>query len=353
MDPVKKMLYDIDYNDLSYSEFRKDSGGFDKRIVIVNIKDTSRGGIAAIIQKISSYQPKVIGLDALFEQPVSPLADSILIATLGNTPDLVLCNRINDTGTIGLFNQYAGTSGYANFYGEKGNVIRYFTPFKAIKSARHRSFAAAVTAIADPDAFAALRKRNKPVEVINYRRPQSKYLVIEPDALFEDKITGENIRNKIVLVGLITNNPFSIKDKYFTPMNPQFLGKSAPDNFGIIIHANIISMILDHDYVYSIPWWLRWVIAIIIGWLYVAIFIHYFINKPIWFHAIVASIELVSVIIFIFLGLALFNYFDIRIDLTETIGVLLFSSWVLYFYQGIVSWLQKRYKTTLFNPNHS
>jgi CHASE2 domain-containing sensor protein len=354
LQPVESVLYDFDYNDLAYSQLHKSNAAFDERIVIVNIGDTDRAGIAAILQKLNTAKPSVIGADILFESVKDPKQDATLVAVIKSIPNLVLCNKINDTGTSGIFNQYATKSGYANFYGEKGNVIRYFAPIKNINGTQHKSFAAAITFIADSSAYLRLRRRDKHVEVINYRREASKYLVVDYHDLLANKVAPESLKDKIVLVGYLSSNPDNIEDKHFTPMNPVFMGKSLPDNFGVIIHANIISMVLDNDYIFCLPWWFNWVLAVVLGWLYIAVFSHYFIDKHIWFHVVVSTIELVSLFVFIFVGLLLFNSFNIKIDLTETFGVIIISSQLLYFYQGLAVWLHRRFKikSIFYTPNH-
>lgn len=354
LQPVANALYDFDYNDMVYSKLNKADAPLDERIVIVNIGDTDRMGIAAILQKIHAAQPKVIGTDILFEAPKGPEEDSALIATIKSIPNLVLSDKLTDTGAIGAFNSYAAKSGYANFYGEKGTVIRYFAPVKNINGIQHKSFASAITSIAEPAAYAALRKRSKHVEVINYRRHQSKYLIIDYRDLLANRVATESLKEKIVIAGYVSSNPNTIEDKHFTPMNKVFLGKSLPDSYGVVIHANIVSMILDMDYINPVPWWLNWVIAITLGWIYVALFTHYFIDKHIWFHLVVSLIELASFFLFIFIGLMLYDNFNIKIDLTETLGVLIIAAQLLYFYQGLAVWLHRRFKinTIFYNPHH-
>ena len=55
------------------------------------------------------------------------------------------------------------------------------------------------------------------------------------------------IREKIVLVGIMGPNTktLSTEDVYFTPMNKKYIGRSNPDMYGVVVHANIISMVLD------------------------------------------------------------------------------------------------------------
>ncbi len=66
-------------------------------------------------------------------------------------------------------------------------------------------------------------------------------------------ISESNIKDKIVLFGgFSTTNRFT-EDLKFSPMNANYSGRSNPDMYGIVIHANIINMLLDGKLIYNIP----------------------------------------------------------------------------------------------------
>ena len=65
LNPMKTALKDFDFNDVAYSKLGKGKDiPPDSRITVVNIGDLDRLGIAALIEKVNVYNPKVIGLDA-------------------------------------------------------------------------------------------------------------------------------------------------------------------------------------------------------------------------------------------------------------------------------------------------
>jgi CHASE2 domain-containing sensor protein len=39
-------------------------------------------------------------------------------------------------------------------------------------------------------------------------------------------------------------------DIFFTPLNKKIIGRSLPDMYGVVVHANIIKMILDKEFIY-------------------------------------------------------------------------------------------------------
>lgn len=71
-----------------------------------------------------------------------------------------------------------------------------------------------------------------------------------------------------------TGNPYDVEDKHFTPLNPVVGGKSIPDMFGVVIHANIISMLIKGDFMYRISnFWLT-AIALFLNFFLIAYFMH-------------------------------------------------------------------------------
>ena len=67
---MKTALKDFDFNDIAYAKLEKGKyDSMDRRIVIVNTGHLDRAEIGFLIEKINTYQPKVIGLDIYFTDP--------------------------------------------------------------------------------------------------------------------------------------------------------------------------------------------------------------------------------------------------------------------------------------------
>ena len=64
-DPVGKAFGDMELTDITFSQLREDPI-IDENVVIVNIGNLSRAGIAQQIMNISACKPRVIGLDIIF-----------------------------------------------------------------------------------------------------------------------------------------------------------------------------------------------------------------------------------------------------------------------------------------------
>ncbi len=70
-------------------------------------------------------------------------------------------------------------------------------------------------------------------------------------------------RDKIVLIGYVGDriDIDTGEDKFFTPLNSKYIGKANRDMYGIVVHANIISTILNGHYIRVMPDWLMHLIG--------------------------------------------------------------------------------------------
>ena len=94
LNPVKKAFADFDFNDLAYAKVGKKTDSIDPRIVIVNIGTADRAMIAGMLEKVSSQNPKAIGLDAYFDAEKDAESDSLLQKVMHSTPRLIMASRM-------------------------------------------------------------------------------------------------------------------------------------------------------------------------------------------------------------------------------------------------------------------
>ena len=359
LNPMKMALKDFDFNDMKYSRLVND----DKikldstHVVIVNIGKGDREEIAGIIELVSAYRPKVMGLDALFAGEKEAAKDSILRNTFIKTPNLIAASYIIPGDTFEIrkdyFDDVTPNKGYVNFVSEAIGTRRFYSPFEIVDHQKVPSFTSAIVKLYDSAKYKKLVERHKEVESINYSRRENKYFVLQPNELVEDNVDTNVIRNKIVLLGYINNNPDDIEDKLFTPMNEKFAGKAKPDMNGIVVHANIISMVLEENYIHKTPKWVAWVLAIVIGWIHMSLFIRYYLESHIWFHLVAKIAQLFSVILFAYLGIFIFDKFAIKLEMKYTLYVIALAVDVIYFYEAFVGWLHRKYNfQTIFSHHH-
>jgi CHASE2 domain-containing sensor protein len=358
INPLKIALKDFDFNDIAYAKGKRKADSMDKRIVVINIGHAGREELAYIIEKTASFQPKVIGLDAYFVGERDPKGDSTLRSVFEKTDNLITASRLarSDSGLVVIpeyFDSSTKTRGSVHLIGYEVGTIRFYAPFEKVGHKKYPHFSTAIANVYDSTARLKLEKRHKQVETINYLRRVDQYKIIEVDDLMTDNVEASFLKDKIVLLGYINPDPNDIEDKQFTPMNAQYIGKSKPDMNGVIVQANIISMVLDGNYIKKMPIWFAWLVAIIIGWIHMSLFVRYYLDDHIWFHLVAKIAQIASAFFFTYLGIYVFDKFDIRIDMKYTLYVIVLSVDIIYFYEALAVWMHKKFHfRTLFHQHH-
>ncbi len=346
LDPIKLALQDFDYNDLAYSRMGKNSQApVDTNIIIINIDTAKRKDIAAIIQKVKSRQPLIIGVDVFFEKQKTPADDSLLINLVSFSSNLVMAYQLQTKGKKispnGFLFSKSMHKGFTNFVGEEGGVIRHFAPVIKEKNESFESFSTAMIKVINPAKYKTLLGRGKKTESIHFTRTSNKYIIIDGKS-FLAGTDSSSLNNKIVLIGYIGKST-DTEDKHFTPMNPQSFGKSLPDMNGVLVNANIIHMVLKDKYVNKMPVWLTWILAFFICWIHMSIFLAYFIERHLWFHLAAKVAQVLSAVLFVYIGLLVFYKFNYKVNLTPSFIAIILAVDVLYFYEAFRNWLNKKY----------
>ena len=366
-DPLGKALGDMEITDITFSTLRLEVPPTDEDIVIVNIGYLSRPQIAQQIRMLSALNPKVIGLDSFFDCP-DGRRDSISCPeaydTLGN---LILANAIEEAGNVVLVTKLLQTKklfeevgdaerfdsleysdpifmehayeGYANLdtdaeHQEDIKTCRAFNPTITMEDGtEQRAFSVQVAMLYDSVKTKKFLDRGKDLEVINFRGnipdyhgasdPQfgNRYTYLEWNQPFDpSSYLPSIVEGKIVLMGFCGANieDTSWDDKFITPLNKHFAGKTRPDMYGVAVHANIISMILEGSYINELADWQEFVVAFIICLLNVALFS--FINSkiPLWFDGLSVLIQLIQIVLFTFVMMYTMLLFEFKLNLTVT-----------------------------------
>lgn len=367
LNPIKLGLKDFDFNDMSYSKLGKAGNTpLDSNVVIVNIGQADREGIAALIDKTASYGPKVMGLDVMFEGPRDPYKDSLLRATVNRNRNLVLAvkfqtdssGRLITTGNH--FKTDSTLTGYVNFPYEEKETVRTYNAFRkddTEPAALLPAFTSTLLQQYRPEVYENVRKKGDKKIIINYSRrvtqEKKQYLVFEGEDLLTDNVDGSSLQGKIVLLAYVNTDPNDIEDKKFTPMNEKFAGKSTPDMNGIIVHANILSMALEGNYVKKVSLWINLLIAIVVCWLHMSFFVRYYLESHIWFHLVAKIAQVASAIFFVWLGIYLFDQYRLKVDLKLSLITIVMAVDVIYFYEAWAVWMHKKFHyKTVFKPHH-
>lgn len=343
LDPVKLALQDFDYNDMAYSQFNKNEHtGVDTNIIIVNIGEAERPEIAAIVAAVAAQKPAAIGIDVLFNSPRDSSADVQLKHLLAGNNVVLAYNLVAENEVFkptGFLFQHARQKGYANFVGEEVGVIRHFAPAWKQANAQYLSFPAALVAVAYPGVADKWLNKQEAV-AINYIRTKDKFIVMDGSNFLHYDEAIPALSNKIILIGFVAKSENSIEDKHFTPFNKKSVGRSVPDMEGIFIHANIIAMMRDGNYVKEVPVWINWLLASVLCWLHMAVFIRY--DKYPLFHLAAKVGQVLSAVLFVYLGLLLYYKWNVKINVLPTFVAIILAVDVLYFYESFMAWLHKK-----------
>jgi len=339
-DPIGDAIGDVEFTDLVFSEIRENPS-VDKNVVLVNIGELSRGEIAQELQIINSYKPAIIGVDSYFwSLKEDTLGDRLLNRALSNIENLVLVSELqysqfsNEYDSIKLSNPFfnLGKTGYANLETEalaqhNFKVCRSFPPKMIIDGKEELAFSVRVSKMFNAEIVDDFLKRNNEYEIINYRgnirdygqtKFSGRYTGIDVSDVFQRNFTPELIKGKIVLFGYMGKDFFdhSWEDKFYTPLNIKYAGKSNPDMFGLVVHANIISMILNKEYIGKQSRLSGIITALIICFITVWFFTWIYKRLPQWYDGLTKAIQIVIVLLILTANIFIFHWFNYKASLT-------------------------------------
>jgi len=391
-DSIGQALEDIDLTDYVFKELREEPK-VDDRIVLVNIGNLDRRGIAEQIQIISKYNPRLIGLDIFFDCKTG-LRDTINCPQLKDTfGNLMLSNAIREAGNVVLvtkvlqadtllpedkfdslrrsdpdFREFALAEGFANLdteaaYQDDVKTCREFHPVLDVNSNPHYAFGVQLAMLYDSTAASKIFDRGNETEVVNYRGnvvdflgttnyPQL-FFTIDVDDVMTENFDPALFKDKIVIMGYLgayLGDP-SWSDKFYTPLNKKLAGKANPDMFGAVVHANILAMILNQDYVEEMEEWQEIPMAIILCFLNVALFAWIHTNLPDWYDGITKLLQLLQLILYSLIMVEIFYLFSYKLNITLTLGAVALVGDVYEIYVGVVKNVYRKIRDKLtFTP---
>jgi CHASE2 domain-containing sensor protein len=373
-DSVGQALKDFELTDYAFSKLRPDPEA-DQRIILVNIGNLSRREVAREIQLIAQYKPRVIAFDGFFNcegglrdtlncpQLLDTLGNLMLSAAIQSSPRFVLATKLLQSDSLAqydsniadsleysdpMFNDFA-THGFVTLptdatYQEDVKQCRSVYPSRIINGERELAWSVQIAMQYDSAKAIRFLSRNNDEELINFKRNievrqlrlkslknddtgvsnfSTLYYVVDFEDLFQGNVAGELFKDNIVMMGFLGDyvGAPSWEDKFYTPMNKKVAGRANPDMFGLVVHANSVSMILDEDYIDTIDDWQKYLIAFLVCLLTVALFI--FIDKvlPMWFDALSVIIQGVELVMISSIIIFAFTSWNLKLDLTIAVGV--------------------------------
>lgn len=354
IDPFNNGLKNYEITDIVYAYLSDSSRQQPLRtqdLLLVDIGIPDRERIALLIDRLNAAGAAAIGVDVLFESATGTPTDSFLQAVIQRTPNLVLACEVDQVNAKGTrFERWKGvdttfanhsTLGYVNFPANQTRVIRHFSPQELVGQDTLPAFTTALLQIYAPEQAAKLLSRKKPVERIHYTGSQYAFPRQEQDRLL-DSLTLEEVRSvvdgKMVLLGYLpaAGKGDPLKDRHYTPLNQSYTNRAIPDMYGLAIHANVLNMVLEEQFVRELPNWLNVILLAIFGYLNVLLIHWIYDDFNEVFHGITRALQLVEFILLFFLIALLFHYFRIKLDFGVGILALLLAYDLIMIYESLI-----------------
>lgn len=356
IDPFSEAIKNHDIMDVGISRFRDhtDPSLFDENVVILNSEKTNREDIAHVVNYLSSHKVAAIGIDLLFDKTPHNAIDTLLADALNN--DKVVLgytfeemhkgdtHSIHGTTSDSLFINNDSQLGYVNLATNDGFSVRAFEPFHTIDGNERTSFAVKLASKLQPEILEVTQKRDNKIEWINFKRIQPgqinmcfpinefksvhyAYTTVKDFLADTASYSQEYLEGKIVLIGFNgeDSEALSMKDRYFTPLNQIYHGRSLPDMYGVVVHANIISMLLTKDFLDEVPEWILYLIGFFI------FFINYFIfrklddKKLFTILPIVRVVQLIQFVLLFSFCIIMITHFNIKFGFIIIITAVIIS----------------------------
>lgn len=353
LNPIKLVLKDFKYTDIYYSKIAEKDKPVEQEIVLVNIGNLPRIGIAELLSSLQTADPAVIGVDIMFYTRKDPLGDSLLKEEL-NKENVVVTHIIHDEGDMAYTltsHPYFGEPiyAYANLVADDSlnSTIRYIRPFYNEKGLNEEAFTTKILEKYDEEHFNTLLFRRNKIETINYYGTYEQFVTYEGEDIIFGNFDPESIQDKIVLVGYMGNfigDASILEDFKFTPLNHEVMGKTIPDMHGLTIHANILTMYINEQYIDIMPKWQSYFLAFFICYIHVVMFVFMFVRFHLWYHLFAKVIQFFTSALLVYIMFSFYSEHHLKIDTTLIVLTILISVDVLYLYETLAAVAYSRLK---------
>lgn len=353
LSPFSNKIEDFELSDMAFAT-RKGLLTSDSNVVIVDCSRFDRNQIAEKLMEVDSYDPKVIGLDLRFIKDYDSSKNDCLVRIItdiiNSKNNIVLAadyeeGEPEELWQIPFYRQLSKSVdgnntiniGY-NETKDETETLREFQPyFKRKDGEIDTSFDIMVIKnVFTAQSFQGSKISEEKNRIINFwkmRQNLSRYLVDWPDS--DEHI---DFRNKIVLLGLYDSA--IVEDKHYTPLNGSF-GRSVPDMSGVEYHAQVISMIVNNDFISDIPYKNGFIFFFC--FLFMMLFKCIHNRQPILYHYFIDGILILTLFLSIFISSWILLAFETKFEPVEFIAPIFSCGLLLHFHE----WLAE--KTRLDN----
>ncbi|MEQ9007944.1 MAG: CHASE2 domain-containing protein [Ekhidna sp.] len=362
-DPIGDAFEDMEFTDIYFSQLLDDPIA-DENVVLVNIGLESRAGIAMMIDSISQHNPAVIGMDSFFDYPKEDtLGDMMLMDALSRVENLVMVTKVlynprtDEIDSVHMswpwftFNAepaFANLITDADVQEDLKMCREFFPTITTSDDSVHKAFAVKLASYVAPEKAQKFIERGNEVEVINYRgnvldygatKFGNKYYALDVGDVFGSNYTPDIIEGKVVIfcfLGEYLGDRENFEDKFFTPLNEVYIGRAFPDMYGGVIHANIVSMIMNENYIFYLKDWQKILVGFIGLFLNIMVFSWIYKKLPKWYDGITKIIQVIEFVGLIYLMVYFMDIFSMKLDLTYLLFAVALSGDGLEVFYGVV-----------------
>lgn len=347
-DPFTEAFRDFTLTDLYYNKVQDKNKIYNKNLVLINAENKSRKELAFLLQQIQEGDPKVVALDIIFAQRKNE-DDSLLQQAFNTHDNYVLgyaANFENQQASIYTDTFFTkNKDGYINVAGEHAefSTIRYYYPFNKEQEA----FTSCILKKFNPTAYRELKKKRNSQTEIHYYGNLANFNYFNFDEVMDPGFDVTQLKDKIILLGFLgipsqRGTTQLDEDKLFTPLNARLSGRSYPDMYGSVIHANILRMVLENDHIRVIPRWLTAVLSFLLIWLILPIICGLFFKGDLWFNSVGTLLQLVGSLLVVFLTLLTYSYFNLKFDPGLLLACLVLLPTFINLYEALLNFLRHK-----------
>lgn len=349
-DPFTEAFRDFTLTDLYYTKVQDKNKIYNKNLVLINVENKNRKELAFLLQHIQQGQPKVVAFDVIFAERKNN-DDSLLKQTFQAHNNYVFgyaANFEQEQASVysnKFFTESKG--GYTNVAGEHAefSTIRYYYPFNKDQEA----FTSSILKKFDSTVYQRLKKKTNQQTEIHYYGNLANFNYFDFDEVMAEEFDVTQLKNKIVLLGYlgIPSQRADMRldeDKLFTPLNARLSGRSYPDMYGLVIHANILRMALEKDHIKVIPKWVTGLLSFFIIWLILPIMGGLFFKGDLWFNSVGTLFQLVGSLLIVFLTLLCYTYLNIKFDPGLLLACLVLLPTFINLYEALLNFLKHKMK---------
>lgn len=334
-DPMKAAFDDFYITDVFFEIQQNTNSKYDDDIVIIDMTSLrTRDEIAQVITDIKNCNPKILGIDLIFERPnFNELDDVALISALeaGGCQQVLSCKLRDYSASEDSFKDCL----YSFFYGI-GNLNWGYTNYFQTRMGGVTRETSQVQSLNDSTVFSfpyilACKYTGKPLikETVNERKiiyDNVKFQIIEYNEISQN---ADKLKNKLVLLGTAKEEA----DMHFTP-----LGKMS----GVEVIAYSILSYTRHGDIESLNQII--ILLIALGLCFFAAWMGYVFEMlyPIFFPFLAKIFNFFLMAVITGVAFLTFTFGDLFIELFYPLMGLALTEDVRELYTGIIKWLNKK-----------